>query len=128
MVREYSALRFVVFYWVWVPPQSPTCGGGGVIIPLWVVEGSPGDPELFWVALELSRRIWMSLERFVSVHSFSHSHLFAEPLVPVPQTFTMCMCSMVDPHIYLGVFCQVRWSADTQIFGESCTAFTKDTT
>ena len=29
MVREYSALRFVVFYGVWVPPQSPTCGRGG---------------------------------------------------------------------------------------------------
>ena len=33
-------------------PQSPTYGG--VIIPLWVVERSPGGPELFWVGSEAS--------------------------------------------------------------------------
>ena len=70
----------------------------------------------------------MSLDRFVSVHSLSHSCLFAESLFPVPQAFTMCICSMVGSHIYLGVFCQVRWSTDTQNLGEGCTASTKDTT
>ena len=60
MVREYSALRFVAFYGVWVPPQSPTCGG--VIIPLWVVARISCGPELFHVALELPGTVWMSLE------------------------------------------------------------------
>ena len=70
----------------------------------------------------------MSLDRSVSVHSLSHSHLFTEPLVPVPQAFTMCTCSMVGSHIYFGVFCWVRWSAGTQNLGKGCTAFTKDIT
>ena len=35
---------------------------GGVIIPLWVVGGISGSPELFWVALEPSGMVWMSLD------------------------------------------------------------------
>ena len=82
-------------------PSISHLWGGGVIIPLWVVERISGGPELFCVAFELSRMVWMSLEGVDSVHSLSHSCLFAEPLVPVPKAFTICTCSMVGAHIYL---------------------------
>ena len=38
---------------------------GRVIIPLWAVERIPGGPELFHVALDLSRMVWMSLEGMI---------------------------------------------------------------
>ena len=33
---------------------------------------------------------------------------------------------MIGSHIYLGLFCQVRWSSDTQNPGEGCTIITKN--
>ena len=52
--------------------------------------------------------------------------LFAEVLGPNTTGIYNVHNVMTGSHIYLGLFCQVRWSSDTQSPGEGCTIIAKN--
>ena len=76
--------------------------------------------------------VWTQLDTFGCPDALEYSFieflgcLFAEFLGPSTTGIYNVHNVMTASHIYLGLFCRVRWSSNTQSPGEGCTIIAKN--
>ena len=135
VVRKCSALRYVHLMGWEVPFNIPLMEGMfcfmGWVRSRWTYRVLYCSSKV-WVKLDWTVMVWMQLDGFGCPDALEYSFIefwrdcLQRSLVPVPQVFTLCTMSWLVHTFYLRLFCQVRWSSNTQNPGEGCTIIAKN--